>query len=78
MIDAIIRGDEFAFERAYVEHREKVYAYLLKKTRSSEDARDLMQTVFLKLWKYRRSLSTEYLLDSFRRNDGTYAARLEQ
>jgi RNA polymerase sigma-70 factor (ECF subfamily) len=63
MIDAIKQGDEFAFEQSYVEHRQKVFAYLFKKTNSTEDARDLMQTVFLKLWKYRKSLSTEYLLE---------------
>lgn len=63
MIEAIIQGDEFAFEQAYVEQREKVFAYLLKKTKCPEDARDLMQTVFLRLWKYRRSLSTDYLIE---------------
>jgi RNA polymerase sigma-70 factor (ECF subfamily) len=63
MIDAIKRGDEFAFEQAYNECRGKVYAYFLKKTKSPEDAMDLLQTAFLKLWKYRKSLSEEYLLD---------------
>lgn len=63
MIDAIKRGDEFAFEQAYNEFRGKVYAYFLKKTKSPEDARDLLQTAFLKLWQYRKSLSAEYLLE---------------
>jgi len=63
MIEAIIRGDEFAFEQAYVQHRGKVYSYFLRKTKSQEDAADLMQTVFLKLWQYRSSLSREYLLE---------------
>jgi RNA polymerase sigma factor (sigma-70 family) len=63
MIAAIKRGDEIAFQRAYEEHRGKVYGYLLKKTRCPEDARDLLQTTFLKLWKYRESLSTDYLLE---------------
>lgn len=63
MIDAIKRGDEFAFEQAYNEFRGKVYAYFMKKTRSPEDAMDLLQTTFLKLWQYRKSLSEEYLLE---------------
>lgn len=63
MIDAIKRGDAFAFEQAYIQYREKVYFYFLKKTRSPEDAQDLLQTTFLKLWQYRHSLSPEYLLD---------------
>jgi RNA polymerase sigma factor (sigma-70 family) len=61
MIDAIKKGDETAFEQAYITYRGKVYGYLLKKTRCHEDARDLLQVTFLKLWQYRRSLSSEYL-----------------
>jgi RNA polymerase sigma-70 factor (ECF subfamily) len=63
MIDAIKRGDEFAFEQAYIAHRSRVYGYFLKKAKNPEDARDLLQVTFLKLWQYRRSLSTEYLLE---------------
>jgi RNA polymerase sigma factor (sigma-70 family) len=63
MIEAIKRGDEFAFEQAYEKFRGKIYGYLLKKTKCPEDARDLLQTTFLKLWKYRTSLSTEYLIE---------------
>jgi RNA polymerase sigma factor (sigma-70 family) len=63
MIEAIKRGDESAFEQAYIEFRGKVYGYLYKKTRCQEDARDLLQTTFLKLWQYRNSLSPDYLLE---------------
>src|SRR6476620_8709037 len=63
MIDAIKRGDEFAYEQVYIGYREKVYFYFLKKTRSDEDAKDLLQITFLKLWQYRQSLSPDYLLE---------------
>src|ERR1044071_7353402 len=63
MVNAIKNGNPAAFEKVYREHREKVYAYFLKKTNSCEDARDLLQTVFLKLWQYKSSLSEEYLLE---------------
>ena len=63
MINAIKNGNSAAFEKVYKEHREKVYSYFLKKTNCSEDARDLLQTVFLKLWQYKGSLSAEYLLE---------------
>jgi RNA polymerase sigma-70 factor (ECF subfamily) len=63
MIDAIKQGDATAFEQAYITYRGKVHAYFLKKTNSAEDAGDLLQTVFLKLWQYRHSLSAEYLLE---------------
>jgi RNA polymerase sigma-70 factor (ECF subfamily) len=63
MIEAIKKGDAFAYEQAFVQYRDKVYSYFLKKTRSAEDAKDLLQITFLKLWKYRHSLSEEYLLE---------------
>src|SRR3954447_8089347 len=63
MIEAIKRGDAFAFEQAFLRHRDKVYFYFLKKTQSAEDAKDLLQITFLKLWQYRQSLSEDYLLE---------------
>src|SRR5688572_27141864 len=63
MIAAIKNGDAFAFEQAYLQSCGKVYAYFLKKTKSPEDAKDLLQTTYLKLWQYRESLSPDFLLD---------------
>lgn len=63
IISAIREGDEISFEQAYVSRRDKVFHYFLKKTRSEEDARDLLQTTFLKLWQYRHSLNADYSLD---------------
>lgn len=63
LIGAIQQGDEYAFEQAFIQRREKVYFYFLKKTGAEEDAKDLLQTTFLKLWQYRQSLSEDYSLD---------------
>lgn len=63
LVNDIKSGNEFAFEQAYVQGREKVYFYFLKKTRSEADANDLLQVAFLKLWQYRQSLSEDYSLD---------------
>ncbi len=61
MINAIKNGDTKAFEQAYSMYREKLFAYFLKKANSHEDAKDLLQTTFCRLWQYRKSLSAEYL-----------------
>lgn len=61
MIDAIKNGDARAFEEAYNLYRQKLFAYFLKKTNSVEDAKDLLQVTFCKLWQYRKSLSEQYL-----------------
>jgi RNA polymerase sigma factor (sigma-70 family) len=63
MIDALKRGDLFVFQQVYTQYSNKVYSYFKRKTNSDEDARDLLQTTFLKLWQYRKSLSDDYLLE---------------
>jgi RNA polymerase sigma-70 factor (ECF subfamily) len=63
LVSAIKQGDEWSYEQAYITCRDKVFYYFLKKTRSEEDARDLLQTTFLKLWQYRGSLNEQYSLD---------------
>src|SRR4051812_13008142 len=63
MIDALKQGDSFAFQHVYTLYSNKVYSYFKRKTNSDEDARDLLQTTFLKLWQYRTSLSDDYLLE---------------
>lgn len=63
LIIAIKEGNEHAFEQAYKQWRSKGYYYFLRKTESAEDAKDLLQSTFLRLWQYRQSLSPEYSLD---------------
>lgn len=52
----IKNSDEPAFEQVYKLKKEKVLAFFYKKTRSIEDAADLMQSVFFRLWKYRHTI----------------------
>lgn len=63
LILAIKEGDESAFELAYEKWRAKGYQYFLRKTGSDEDAKDLLQSTFLKLWLYRGSLNGDFSLD---------------
>ena len=63
MINALQQGNTFAFKQVYTQYGNKVFAYFKKKTGSEEDACDLMQTAFLKLWQYRASLNEEYNIE---------------
>jgi len=63
LIAAIQSGDENAFEQAYQKWRSKGYYYFLRRTAAEEDAKDLLQTTFLKLWQYRHTLNSAYSLD---------------
>ncbi|HTN05886.1 RNA polymerase sigma factor [Agriterribacter sp.] len=59
----IRNGDEFAFRQLYEACKEKVLNYFVKKINSGHDAEDLLQNTFLRLWKYRKSLSDDYLIE---------------
>ena len=59
---ALQKGDAAAFQQIYHQHCDAVYAYFKKKT-NAEDASDLMQTTFLKLWQYRNSVSEDYFIE---------------
>lgn len=61
MIDAIKNGSAVAFEDAYNTYSKKTFSYFFKKTNSVEDAKDLVQITFCKLWQYRESLSADFL-----------------
>lgn len=62
MVAAIKRGDEKAYREAFFLHQQKLHAFFLKKCGSQEDSRDMVQSVFLKLWQYRESLNPDYAL----------------
>ena len=62
MVAAIKNGDELAFQQAFFLYQKKLHAFFLKKCCSGDDASDMVQTVFLKLWQYRGSLNEEYEL----------------
>lgn len=63
MIAAIKQGNELAFQNVFLELNRKVFGYFLRKTNSTEDAQDLVQQTFLRLWKYRSSLNEHYSIE---------------
>ena len=59
VIKEINRGDEKAFRALYESYFPKVAAYAQKLLHSREDAREVAQDVFVKLWIKRRQLDSE-------------------
>lgn len=58
----ILHGSEESFEHAYHAYRDKLYFYFYKKIKESSVCKDLVQEVFIKLWRYRGSLRTDLAL----------------
>lgn len=56
-------NEEPAFEQVYKLKKEKVLAFFYKKTRSVDDAADLMQSVFFRFWKYRHTIDVYATID---------------
>ena len=54
----IASGDEHAFQQIFERFRSRLLSYLIRFTKSSEEAKELTQEIFLKLW-----LNREYLAE---------------
>jgi RNA polymerase sigma factor (sigma-70 family) len=65
-IEDILRlkaGDHKVFKKIYDQWSRKVYFYYVKKTGNDDVSRELSQQVFIRLWRYRETISVEYTLD---------------
>ncbi len=49
-VSRTLNGDLGAFERLYSRHRARIFSALIYRTRSKEDAEDLLQTTFLRAY----------------------------
>ena len=56
LLARIANGDEEAFRRFFDLYKERFYAVVLKMTHSNEVAEDIVQDVFMDIWKKRESL----------------------
>ncbi|MCW3090022.1 MAG: sigma-70 family polymerase sigma factor [Ferruginibacter sp.] len=61
---AIQNGTEKDFTIAYNLYHVKLYRYFLKKTKSEEVSIELVQIVFIKLWKFRHTISEDFSFDT--------------
>ena len=65
LILRLSEGDEQAFHCIFKANYAKVKAFALGLLKSEDDAEDIAQTVFLKLWSMRRKLSDLRSLDAY-------------
>lgn len=52
------QGSEEAFTTLFHTYKHKLYGYIMSTTNSSEQADDLVQEIFLKIWRNREELSS--------------------
>jgi RNA polymerase sigma-70 factor (ECF subfamily) len=64
LIQALKAGSHKAFDGIYEMYAKRLYAYSLQFTKSSEDAEEIVQDVFVKLWTNREKIKQEDTLRS--------------
>lgn len=64
LIHALISGSYDAFDAIYNMYAKRLYAYSYQFTKSSEDAEDIVQEVFVNLWKNRATIRRTDTLQS--------------
>jgi len=62
-IEQLKNSDQLAFNEVFEDYHAMVYNYILKRTSSKYYAEEVTQLIFIKLWKYRKRLSSEVSLD---------------
>lgn len=57
-------GDEFYFRQVFDEYHQKLYFFILYKTKSEYIAEEIVQMAFTKLWQSRHTLQEEYTVST--------------
>ena len=65
LVESLQRGDADAFDKLFGKYASRLYVFGLKYLRSKEDAEELVQGVFLKVWENRKKLKKESSFQSY-------------
>src|ERR1700750_3171708 len=57
-------GDEWYFRKVFDQYHQKLYFFILYKTKSEYIAEEVVQMAFTKLWQCRQSLREEYTIST--------------
>lgn len=65
LVKSLKSGDHFAFERLFIKYGQKLFAFSKSYLRSEDDAEEIVQDVFMKIWDNRLSLRTDTSFQSY-------------
>lgn len=65
IIDKLKKGDVLSFDNLFRKYNKKVYFFALSYLKNSEEAEDVVQDVFLNLWRYRDHISEYFDFSSY-------------
>jgi len=59
------KGDKKAFEKLFEIYHKRLYAFVVKLTRSKEDAEEIVQNAFIQVWQNRTNFKEERPFDAY-------------
>lgn len=62
LVERLKRGDLVAFDMIYNMYAGRLYAFSMKYLKSSEEAEELVQSVFMKVWENHGRLDKDHLI----------------
>lgn len=65
LVRSLQKGDVAAFDALFERYSSKLFGFALKYFRNENDAEELVQEVFLKIWENRKSLKSEHSFKSY-------------
>ncbi len=65
LIDAIRRGDHFAFDQLFHKYAPILYAFVVSILKNEPESEGVVQDIFLKIWEKRKELQTGYSFKSY-------------
>jgi len=65
LIKLLKKGDMRAFDAIYERYCKRMYGFVIRYIKQEEDAEEIVQEVFLKIWESRKKIDTYSSFDSF-------------
>jgi RNA polymerase sigma-70 factor, ECF subfamily len=65
LIKLLKKGDICAFDAVYERYCKRMYGFVIRYIKQEEDAEEIVQEVFLKIWESRKKIDTYSSFDSF-------------
>ncbi len=65
LVDLLKKGDMAAFDAIYERYAKRLYGFVLRYIKQEEDAKEIVQEVFITIWETREKIETYYSFESF-------------
>tara|TARA_B100000609_G_C17190659_1_gene422282 strand:+ start:634 stop:1200 length:567 start_codon:yes stop_codon:yes gene_type:complete len=65
LISQLIKGNKEAFKSVYDTYKKRIYGFCINNGQSKEDAKDVLQEVFIRIWTQRSQLQEKVKLESY-------------